>query len=93
MKRILEKLEEVLRQQAIYCAYSIARAQSFGMNAVLHGLGYQYRGRLINNCYIFEKLEDMNMWVKDFLKNKEILPKSWHRVDNKLAMILMVVMR
>ena len=68
MKRILEKLEEVLRQQRIYCVYSIARAQSFGMNAVLHGLGYQYRGRLINNCYIFEKLENMNMWVKDLSK-------------------------
>ena len=38
------------------------------MNAVLHGLGYQYRGRLINNCYIFEKLENMNMWVKDLSK-------------------------
>ena len=68
MKRNLEKLEEVLRQQCIYCVYSIARAQSFGMNAVLHGLGYQYRGRLINNCYIFEKLENMNMWVKDLSK-------------------------
>ena len=68
MKRNLEKLEEVLRQQCIYCVYSIARAQSFGMNAVLHGLDYQYRGRLINNCYIFEKLENMNMWVKDLSK-------------------------
>jgi hypothetical protein len=68
MKKTLERLEEVLRLQRIYCVYSIARAQSFGMNAVLHGLDYQYRGRLINNCYIFEKLENMNMWVKDLSK-------------------------
>ncbi len=65
MKKVLQTLEGECRQQGIYCAFSIARAQSFGMNAVLHQLGYHYRGRLTNNCYIFDKLEDMNMWVKD----------------------------
>jgi putative beta-lysine N-acetyltransferase len=65
MKHILEKLSRELKKNGIYCAYSIARAQSFGMNAVLHQLGYEYRGRLMNNCYIFDKLENMNMWVKD----------------------------
>jgi hypothetical protein len=65
MKILLEKLEEDLQSQGIYCAYSIARALSFGMNAVLHQLGYMYRGRLLNNCYIFNKLENMNVWVKD----------------------------
>jgi len=65
MKFLLEKLEDELRKQGVFCAYSIARAQSFGMNAVLYQLGYSYRGRLINNCFIFEYLENMNMWVKD----------------------------
>lgn len=65
MKKILQTLEGKCRQQGIYCAFSIARAQSFGMNAVLHQLGYHYRGRLPNNCYIFDTLEDMNMWMKD----------------------------
>jgi len=65
MKHLLEILEIELKQQGIYCAYSIARAQSFGMNAALHQLGFHYRGRLMNNCYIFNKLEDMNVWVKD----------------------------
>jgi beta-lysine N6-acetyltransferase len=65
MKYILERLEGELKKNGIYCPYSIARAQSFGMNAVLHQLGYEYRGRLMNNCYIFDKLENMNMWVKD----------------------------
>jgi len=65
MKILLKKLEEDLFQQQIYCSYSIARSLSFGMNAVLHQLGYQYRGRLVNNCNIFDKLEDMNVWVKN----------------------------
>ncbi|MEK4147671.1 putative beta-lysine N-acetyltransferase [Robertmurraya sp. FSL W8-0741] len=65
MKILLTKLEEKLVAGGIFCAYSIARAQSFGMNAALHQLGYRYRGRLTNNCYIFDKIENMNMWVKD----------------------------
>lgn len=65
MKILLEKLEEELIKKGIYCSYSIARALSFGMNAALHQLGYSYRGRLVNNCYIFDKIEDMNVWVKD----------------------------
>lgn len=64
MKHLIVKLEEELLAQEIYCVYSIARALSFGMNAALYQQGYEYRGRLANNCYIFDKLEDMNMWVK-----------------------------
>lgn len=65
MKHLLEMLEGELKKKSIYCVYSIARAQSYGMNAALYQLGYMYRGRLMNNCYIFDKLENMNMWVKD----------------------------
>lgn len=65
MKILLEKLEQQLVAKGIYCSYSLARALSFGMNAALHQLGYSYRGRLVNNCYIFDKIEDMNIWVKD----------------------------
>ncbi|WP_326160869.1 putative beta-lysine N-acetyltransferase [Neobacillus niacini] len=65
MKIILGELEDELRRQGIFCAYSIARSLSFGMNAVLFQLGYKYRGRLMNNCYIYDKLENMNMWVKN----------------------------
>lgn len=65
MKFLLEQLEKQLIAKGIYCSYSIARALSFGMNAALHQLGYCYRGRLINNCYIFDKIENMNVWVKD----------------------------
>lgn len=65
MKIILQELEAELKGQGIFCAYSIARSLSFGMNAVLYQLGYLYRGRLMNNCYIYDKLENMNMWVKN----------------------------
>jgi len=72
MKILLEKLEEELLARGVYCAYSIARAQSFGMNAALHQLGYRYRGRLTNNCYIYDKIENMNMWVKDLSFQEKI---------------------
>lgn len=65
MKIILGELEGELKREGIYCAYSIARSLSFGMNAVLFQLGFKYRGRLMNNCYIYDKLENMNMWVKN----------------------------
>jgi putative beta-lysine N-acetyltransferase len=65
MKLILHELEGELKRQGIFCAYSIARSLSFGMNAVLFQLGFSYRGRLMNNCYIYDKLENMNMWVKN----------------------------
>lgn len=65
MKMILQELEGELKKKGIFCSYSIARSLSFGMNAVLFQLGYSYRGRLMNNCYIYDKLENMNMWVKN----------------------------
>jgi len=65
MKHLLKKLEEELKKQGIFCVYSLARAPSYGMNAAFHQLGYRYSGRLTNNCYIYDDLEDMNIWVKD----------------------------
>ncbi|MCG1021050.1 putative beta-lysine N-acetyltransferase [Sutcliffiella horikoshii] len=65
MNHIIRNLENELVKRQVYCSYSIARALSFGMNAVLHNLDYTYKGRLKNNCYIFDKIEDMNVWYKD----------------------------
>jgi len=65
MKLILLELERELKHRGIFCTYSIARSLSFGMNAVLFQLGFHYRGRLMNNCYIYDKLENMNIWVKN----------------------------
>lgn len=69
MKILLSELETELTRYGIYCAYSLARSLSFGMNAALFQMGYQYRGRLTNNCFIYDKLENMNMWVKDLAGN------------------------
>jgi putative beta-lysine N-acetyltransferase len=68
MKVLLKQLEEELRERSVYCAYTIARSLSYGMNAAFYQLGYTYTGRLTNNCYIFDKQEDMNVWVKDLSK-------------------------
>ncbi|WNB90247.1 putative beta-lysine N-acetyltransferase [Bacillus sp. NEB1478] len=65
MKHLIDQLEKELFLKNVFCAYSIARALSFGMNAVFYQRGYEYRGRLANNCKIFDKYEDMNIWVKD----------------------------
>lgn len=64
MKILIHALETELISRHIYCHYSLARALSYGMNAVFRQLGYEYTGRLTKNCNIFDKLEDMNLWVK-----------------------------
>jgi putative beta-lysine N-acetyltransferase len=69
MKMLLRALEQNLMTQGVFCCYSIARSLSYGMNTALYQLGYKYRGRLLNNCFIYDKLEDMNMWVKDLSKS------------------------
>lgn len=65
MRSLILLLEQKLFENGIFCAYSIARADSFGMNAVLHQLDYEYTGRLTNNCVISTDLENMNVWCKD----------------------------
>jgi len=65
MRLLIQALERELVSQGIFCAYSLSRALSFGMNAAFHQLGYAYSGRLTKNCNIYDKFEDMNLWVKD----------------------------
>jgi len=65
MSHLLLRLERELSDRSYVCAYTMARARSFGMNSVFHNLGYEYTGRLINNCDIYGAYEDMNIWVKD----------------------------
>ncbi|MED0799942.1 putative beta-lysine N-acetyltransferase [Bacillus inaquosorum] len=61
---LIEALEKEMAEKDIFHVFSLARAASSGMNAVLYHSGYQYGGRLINNCYIAEGLENMNIWCK-----------------------------
>lgn len=64
MNSLMYVLEKEMKQRNIGCLYTIARARSYGMNAVFHYHGYQYTGRLINNCDISGQFEDMNIWSK-----------------------------
>ncbi|KJR47946.1 Beta-lysine acetyltransferase [Desulfosporosinus sp. I2] len=63
-ERLLRILECEVQKQGSFNLYSLARAQSYGMNRVFHKLGYRYQGRLINNCHIAGSYEDMNLWVR-----------------------------
>ncbi|KIL35506.1 beta-lysine acetyltransferase [Cohnella kolymensis] len=64
LRLLIHALEDNLLERNITCGYSLARALSFGMNAALFQLGYRYYGRLTKNCEIYDKFEDMNLWVK-----------------------------
>ncbi|WP_274362187.1 putative beta-lysine N-acetyltransferase [Paenibacillus thermotolerans] len=64
MRVLLQALEDDLVRSGFRCAYSLARALSFGMNAALFQMGYEYSGRLTKNCDIYDKFEDMNLWTK-----------------------------
>jgi len=64
MSHILGFLEGKLLERKYRCAYTMARSRSFGMNMVFYQLGYEFMGRLVNNCDIFGAYEDMNIWVR-----------------------------
>ncbi|KRE47372.1 putative beta-lysine N-acetyltransferase [Paenibacillus sp. Soil522] len=64
MRLLLHALEDELAGRNIRCLYSLSRALSLGMNAVFRQMGYRYCGRLTKNCDIYDKFEDMNLWVK-----------------------------
>lgn len=63
-ERLLWILEHEVRKHGSLNLYTLARAQSYGMNRVFHKLGYKYQGRLINNCHIAGSFEDMNLWIR-----------------------------
>jgi len=75
MSVLLHALEEDLRRKGYRCAYTLARAPSFGMNAAFHALGYEYNGRMINNCDIYGDFENMNLWVKNLVPGKRAVPQ------------------
>lgn len=65
LSNLIMLLEKEMWVQKIAALYSLARAGSYGMNAALCRLGYEYKGRFINNCHIGGRYEDMNLWVKN----------------------------
>lgn len=63
-ERLLWILEQEVQKLGSFVLYTLARAQSYGMNRVFHKLGYNYQGRLINNCDIAGSFEDMNILIR-----------------------------
>ncbi|MGM0472084.1 MAG: putative beta-lysine N-acetyltransferase [Bacillota bacterium] len=61
---LLKQLETELKHRDYHTLYTIARATSWGMNKVFKKEGYEYKGRLVQNCNISGSLEDMNLWNK-----------------------------
>ncbi len=57
-------LEKELVERKFNTLYSLSRAINAGINISLGKLGYDYGGRLVNNCDICGGFEDMNIWVK-----------------------------
>ncbi len=65
MAYLLHTLEKDIAQEfQITDLYTIARADEIGMNCVFSKLGYDYSGRLVNNCRMPNGWESMNVWCK-----------------------------
>ena len=63
-KYLLVHMEKEARLNGLKTAYTIARAESPGINIVFTKNAYQYGGRLINNTHISGHIESMNVWYK-----------------------------
>lgn len=61
---LLYQMDIQMKQRGIKTAYTIARANSFGMNITFSKCGYTFAGRLVKNTQIGGTIEDMNVWYK-----------------------------
>ncbi|KAB1443544.1 putative beta-lysine N-acetyltransferase [Pseudodesulfovibrio senegalensis] len=61
---LLAHMEKEMPSLGIQTAFTIARAESYGMNIVFARAGYAFGGTLHNNTQIGGKLESMNVWYK-----------------------------
>lgn len=63
-QRLLGRLDHEAHTRGIKTAYTIARADSHGMNRVFQTNGYRYAGRLIKNTQIGGRIRSMTVWYK-----------------------------
>lgn len=61
---LLNEMEKVMKERNIKTAYSMSRAQSYGMNITLAKFGYRYGGTVINNANLGGGIESLNIWYK-----------------------------
>jgi putative beta-lysine N-acetyltransferase len=66
--RLLDRMELEAVNRGIRTAYTIARADSLGMNTVFAGRGYRYAGCLLNNTQIGGRIRSMYVWYKQMKK-------------------------
>jgi putative beta-lysine N-acetyltransferase len=62
--KLLEQLEKKALKHQVMTAFTIARADSPGMNRVFEQAGYQYAGRLNKNSQIGGRIRSMFVWYK-----------------------------
>lgn len=61
---LLQEMEIHMKMLGVQTVYTIARANSYGMNITFTKQGYCYGGLLRNNTHIGGQLESMNIWYK-----------------------------
>jgi putative beta-lysine N-acetyltransferase len=61
---LLKHMDKEVRKLGIKTAYTIARAESHGMNLVFKNNGYNYAGILRNNSNICGNIQSMTVWYK-----------------------------
>lgn len=62
--KLLHHMHDQTRRRGITTVYTIARAQSYGMNLVFQRKGYSYGGFLPNNTQIAGSMQSMTVWYK-----------------------------
>lgn len=70
--RLLATMEHAAIDLPIRTVYTIARAESYGMNIVFSRANYTFGGTLYNNTQIAGKLESMNVWHKHVCSAKTV---------------------
>jgi beta-lysine N6-acetyltransferase len=66
---LIRDMEGRMAERDMATAFTIARAESFGMNIAFARMGYRVGGTLVNNTNIGGRLESMNVWYRS-LKGK-----------------------
>lgn len=61
---LLQHMDEAMCLEGMKTAYTIARAQSPGINHVFKRCGYSYAGFLANNTQISGTIQNMTVWYK-----------------------------
>jgi putative beta-lysine N-acetyltransferase len=62
---LLTRMMMQMSVEGIQTAYTIARANSHGMNKTFARQGFHFGGTLVNNTLIGDTIESMNVWHRD----------------------------